>query len=75
MLDPFMGSGSIGCAAVLEGFNYIGIDKDGDYCEIARKRIQYWKNHKLPEKRKTVKPKTTVKESVDKENVPTLFEL
>lgn len=75
VLDPFMGSGSIGCAAVLEGFNYIGIDKDGDYCEIARKRIEYWKNHKLPEKRKTVKPKTTVKESVDKENVPTLFEL
>ena len=38
-----MGSGSTGCAAVSEGFNFVGIDLDPDYVEIARKRIAYWK--------------------------------
>lgn len=39
VLDPFMGSGSTGCAAVLEGFQYIGMERDADYIEIARARI------------------------------------
>jgi site-specific DNA-methyltransferase (adenine-specific) len=39
ILDPFMGSGSTGKAAVKEGFRFIGIDKEVDYCEIAGKRI------------------------------------
>jgi len=42
ILDPFAGSGSTCCAAVLEGFQYIGIDQDAEYCEIARKRIAHW---------------------------------
>lgn len=41
VLDPFMGSGSTGKAAVLEGFRFIGIDLDEDYCEIARQRIEH----------------------------------
>ena len=41
VLDPFMGSGSTGKAAVLEGFRFIGIDFDEDYCEIARQRIEH----------------------------------
>ncbi|MDQ3167366.1 MAG: site-specific DNA-methyltransferase [Chloroflexota bacterium] len=41
VLDPFMGSGSTGVAAIHEGFNFIGIDLDPDYCEIARKRIDH----------------------------------
>ncbi len=40
VLDPFMGSGSTGKAAVLEGFNFIGIDLDADYCKIAEARIK-----------------------------------
>ena len=40
MLDPFMGSGSTGKAAVLEGFNFVGIDLDPSYVEIARARIE-----------------------------------
>lgn len=40
VLDPFNGSGSTGKAAMLEGFNYIGIDLDPDYIEISRARIQ-----------------------------------
>lgn len=40
VLDPFMGSGSTGKAAVLEGFRFIGIDMDPNYVEVARKRIE-----------------------------------
>ena len=39
VLDPFFGSGSTGCAAIREGFRYIGIDISEDYCAIAAKRI------------------------------------
>ena len=40
VLDPFMGSGSTGKAAVLEGFRFIGIEREAEYLEIARQRIQ-----------------------------------
>ena len=39
VLDCFMGSGSTGKACALEGFNFVGIDLDKDYCEIAKARI------------------------------------
>jgi DNA modification methylase len=39
VLDSYMGSGSTGKAAVLEGFDFIGIDRDSEYCEIAQARI------------------------------------
>jgi site-specific DNA-methyltransferase (adenine-specific) len=42
ILDPFMGSGTTGCAAVLEGFDFIGCDLDADYVEISRRRIDHW---------------------------------
>jgi hypothetical protein len=42
ILDPFAGSGSTGCAAVQEGFNFVGIEKEAEYAEIARRRIAYW---------------------------------
>lgn len=38
-LDPFMGSGSTGKAAMREGFCFIGIELDTDYFAIARQRI------------------------------------
>jgi site-specific DNA-methyltransferase (adenine-specific) len=40
VLDPFMGSGSTGKAAMLEGFRFIGIELNPEYAEIASKRIQ-----------------------------------
>jgi len=40
VLDPFMGSGSTGKAAVLEGFRFIGIEREAEYLEIARQRVQ-----------------------------------
>jgi site-specific DNA-methyltransferase (adenine-specific) len=42
ILDPFTGSGSTGCAAVLEGFRFIGIEQEAEYIEIARRRIAHW---------------------------------
>ena len=41
VLDPFMGSGSTGKAAMREGFNFIGIDLSAEYIEIARARIEF----------------------------------
>ena len=29
----------------VEGFQYIGIDQDAHYCEIAERRIAYWREH------------------------------
>lgn len=40
ILDPFMGSGTTGMAAKLEGFRFIGIEKEAEYCEIAKRRIE-----------------------------------
>lgn len=41
VLDPFTGSGTTGCAAVLEGVNFVGIEQSAEYVEIARARIQH----------------------------------
>lgn len=41
VLDPFMGSGSTGCAAVRLGFRFIGIEREVEYVEIARRRIEH----------------------------------
>ncbi|HIG8168795.1 TPA: DNA-methyltransferase [Klebsiella pneumoniae] len=41
VLDPWMGSGSTGRAAIEEGFNFIGIDLNPDYVTIASARIAY----------------------------------
>ncbi|MGX9710773.1 DNA methyltransferase [Stenotrophomonas maltophilia group sp. LNF259] len=40
VLDPFMGSGSTGKAAVLEGFQFVGIELDPTYAAIAEARIR-----------------------------------
>ena len=44
VLDPFMGSGSTGCAAMCEGVNFVGIELSEEYLEIARRRIEYWQS-------------------------------
>ena len=39
VMDPFMGSGSTGVACMQEGMDFIGIELDPHYCEIAERRI------------------------------------
>ena len=39
VLDPYVGSGTVGVACKLLGRNFIGIDIDRDVCEVAVKRI------------------------------------
>jgi site-specific DNA-methyltransferase (adenine-specific) len=39
-----MGSGSTGKGAVLEGFDFIGIEREAEYLEIAKRRIEDAKN-------------------------------
>jgi hypothetical protein len=39
VLDPYMGSGSTGKAAVREGFSFVGIELDLDYYEICKARV------------------------------------
>jgi DNA modification methylase len=40
ILDPFMGSGSTGVACVKTGRQFVGIEKDPEYFETAKRRIQ-----------------------------------
>jgi len=42
VLDPFAGSGSTGCAALLEGRQFLGIEREVAYVEIARRRLAHW---------------------------------
>lgn len=41
VLDPFMGSGSTGKAAVLEGFDFIGIDREPEHVKTSEGRIAF----------------------------------
>jgi len=49
VLDPFTGSGTTGCAAVLEGFRFIGCEKEAEYVAIAEKRIAHWAGQHDPQ--------------------------
>ena len=40
IIDPFMGSGTTGIACINTNRNFIGIEKDDKYFEIAKKRIE-----------------------------------
>jgi len=45
VLDPFTGSGTTGCAAVLEGFRFMGLEREPEYAAIAQARIAWWAEH------------------------------
>jgi len=45
VLDPFTGSGTTGCAAVLEGVDFIGVEREAEYVPVARARIDWWVKH------------------------------
>lgn len=44
VLDPFMGSGTMGIACVKTGHSYIGTEIDPEYFPIADARIRHWNN-------------------------------
>jgi DNA modification methylase len=46
ILDPFMGSGSTGIAACLEGFRFVGMEMDPDYFNIASSRIENYEKYR-----------------------------
>jgi hypothetical protein len=45
VLDCFAGSGTTGIAASLEGFNFVGIEREEEYVRIAEARIKWWGEH------------------------------
>ena len=47
VLDPFAGSGTTGCAALMEQRDFILIEKEKEYFEIATERIDYWKTQAM----------------------------
>lgn len=42
VLDPFMGSGTTGLACLFTGHDFIGIEREEEYLEIADARVRYW---------------------------------
>lgn len=44
ILDPFMGSGTTGAAALSIGRNFIGIEKEQSYFEMAQMRLSQYEN-------------------------------
>ncbi len=53
VLDPFMGSGSTGVAALAEGFYFIGIEKEEEYFDIACARLQHFVDNQKTNLEKT----------------------
>lgn len=53
ILDPFCGSGTTGCAAMMEDFRFIGCELSEEYAEIARARIAYWHARRRSEMKQT----------------------
>jgi len=39
VLDPFAGSGTVGVVARWYGRDFVGLELNGDYCRMARRRI------------------------------------
>jgi site-specific DNA-methyltransferase (adenine-specific) len=56
VLDPFCGSGTTGIACKLEGFDFVGLEQDAEYCKIAQARIDNYVEDKKQSK-KSIKPK------------------
>ena len=42
VLDPFAGSGSTGAAALMEGRRFLGVEREGEYVDIACARLTHW---------------------------------
>jgi DNA modification methylase len=58
VLDPFTGSGSTGKAAILEGFDFIGIELTEDYWPIIEGRLKHAEAQVAEEKEKAILEET-----------------
>jgi DNA modification methylase len=56
VLDPFTGSGTTGAAAVLERTRFLGFERDEQYIQIARARIEHHDPHLPPTRPRPSKP-------------------
>jgi site-specific DNA-methyltransferase (adenine-specific) len=67
VLDPFMGSGSGGIATLLEGFNFIGMEQDSEYFEIATARVKEYESYReiLTKPKKTKREKVIVEKDLE----------
>lgn len=46
VVDPFMGSGTVGEVCAKEGYNYIGIENDREVFKLAQKRLKPFSDYK-----------------------------
>lgn len=60
VLDPFMGSGTTGVACLLEGRDFIGIEREEEYYNIAKNRIENYQDYEEKELKKPKKKETKV---------------
>lgn len=67
VIDPFMGSGSGGIATLLEGFNFVGMEQDPEYFEIATARIKEYESYReiLTKPIKTIREKVIVEKDLE----------
>ena len=71
VLDPFNGSGTTGVACKVEGFNYVGIELDAEYCKISEARIEGWKEEiEMPDTIQRKEVKKEAQKEVLKEESP-----
>ena len=47
VLDTFLGSGTTGVSASMEGFKFIGTEMNSEYCDIALQRIKHATGHDI----------------------------
>jgi site-specific DNA-methyltransferase (adenine-specific) len=48
VLDPFLGSGTTAVAAILEGFEWIGVEKTAEYWPIIEARVRWGREQTSP---------------------------
>lgn len=75
VLDPFCGSGTTGIACRLEGFHFIGIEQDAEYCKIAEARINNYvveEDEIVEDTEKVKKPAARQKKSENNSEISTI---
>lgn len=77
VLDPYSGSGTTCAAAVLEGMNFVGIDKYAPYVERARIRIEMARKGEFGgvKKRVVKEPETPVEPTKSETTINDLLDL